>query len=212
MIVVEECEVKSGEATLLRPVSFEVPEGEKLLIRGANGAGKSTLLSCLAGILPPSGGRVLVNQIPANAGVREFRTLLAACLGTPPMSSDLTVREHLELVALSWYPSSADAVASVTQICGELGIEAIVQRFPGELSAGQAQLCSLATALVRPSRVLVLDEPEHRLDAERVAMLGSVLNRRARAGCALVVATHSEALTHTLGGRIVELEASRREL
>lgn len=211
MIFVEDCEVRSGEATLLRPVSFTVREGETLVVRGANGAGKSTLLSCLAGTLVPSGGQVLVDGLPADAGAPVFRRTLAACLGTPPMSTDLTIREHLELVALSWYPNSAEAATSVIQICDELGIEAIAQQYPGELSAGQNQLCSLAMTLIRPSRVLVLDEPEHRLDSERVAMLGSVLNRRANAGCALVVATHSEDLTQVLGGRKVELGASRCE-
>lgn len=210
MISVEACQVSSGATTLLRPVTFSMGSGEKLVVRGANGAGKSTLLACLAGTLSPSSGRVQVGGIEAAAGRREFRQLVAASLATPPFSPDLTVRDWLEMVALSWHSSKAAARQSVDVTCTDLGMDALLRQFPGELSAGQTQLCSLATTLVRPSRVLVLDEPEHRLDADRVGMLGTVLNRRAEDGCAIVVATHSDTLTETLDGPVMELTGGGR--
>ena len=208
MIEVNACEVSTQGATLLQRVSFVVSEGQVLIVRGANGAGKSTLLACISGTLTPTHGQVTVGGLIASAADRRFRQVVASSLAPPPTAHDLTVSDHLHLVALSWHPNGRAAGEAVERVHDELGMDHLLGKFPGELSAGQGQVFSLACTLVRPSGVLVLDEPEHRLDGDRLANLAEVLHQRVKDGVTLVVATHSDELQGRLGGQVLHLETA----
>lgn len=93
-------------------------------------------------------------------------------------------------------------------ILDQMGLGALVNRFPHELSSGQQQLFALCLTLIRPSTVLVLDEPEQRLDADRRAVLAAILRDRAAAGTAVLMATHSSELVRDSGARTVQLGAT----
>lgn len=130
---------------------------------------------------------------------------MAALIGMPPFERDLTLEEHLAMVAVSWGAAVAVARRDAAAGLDELGLAPLARRFPHELSSGQTQLFSLALVLARPARVLLLDEPEQRLDVERVPLVAGVLRRAAQTR-ALLVATHSQVLIDGLDARIVELE------
>jgi energy-coupling factor transporter ATP-binding protein EcfA2 len=119
---------------------------------------------------------------------------------------DLTVREHLQFIAATWGADVTAAQHTAAELLVELGITALASRYPHELSSGQTQLVSLALTLARPAEVLVLDEPEQRLDADRLGLVTAALQRRVAAGTALVLATHSDRLASELGGTVLTLE------
>ena len=82
-------------------------------------------------------------------------------------------------------------------------------QLPGTLSSGQRRRLALATALVRPKKLLVMDEPEQRLDVEGVAWLGARLKHEMSKGLAIVMASHEPNLVNALNARVVRLgEAS----
>lgn len=169
-----------------------------LALTGANGSGKTTLLRVVAGLERPSSGCCRVAGRPVDERDPAFRRGVAALIGTPPTARDLTLREHLELVARTWGSDSVQARAVGDQLLSELGLTGLADRFPHQLSAGQAQLCALALTLARPGQVLLLDEPEQRLDEERLDAVAEVLDRRRRAGATLLLATHSRRLVEVL--------------
>ena len=82
-------------------------------------------------------------------------------------------------------------------------------QLPGTLSSGQRRRLALATALVRPRKLLVLDEPEARLDVEGVAWLSQRLKKELSQGLAIVMASHEPALIDELGAQVVELGGQR---
>src|SRR5699024_12550841 len=109
-VAVEHASVCAGSHTLLPAVSFQAQPAETVAITGENGSGKTTLLRVLAGLMQPTDGRVLLNGRAPDERRTEFRASLAAAIGTPPLAQNLTVREHLLMVAVSWgvVPDSAD--------------------------------------------------------------------------------------------------------
>lgn len=190
MIIVADATLRIDDVELLPPTSFEVEAGEVLSIRGANGSGKSTLLSLVAGLHKPTGGSVTVHGSTPDDRDPAFRRAVSAALGGSPTARDLTLREHLTLVAATWAAPDAEGAADAE--LKAWGIARLQHRYPHELSSGQRQLFTLALAWIRPATVLLLDEPEQRLDAERRGILIARMRDRGAAGCSVLVATHAD--------------------
>lgn len=196
------------ETTLLTPVSVTAAPGECVVLRGRNGSGKTTLLQLLAGLLEPTTGSVTIGGRPADERDRSVRAAVAALIGTPTTYRDLTLMDHLVLVHSTWGGDPASAEQHGTSLLGRLGIGALDDRFPHELSSGQEQLFRLALTFGRPSTVLLLDEPEQRLDPDRRAAVADLIAERTSHGSTVVMASHDPALTAALASRVVDLAAA----
>lgn len=205
MIEAQHVTVEANGLTLLPPVSFNVGRGEALIVTGKNGTGKSTLLRVLAGALHPSTGAALIEGSVVNSLDSSFRRQVAVMIGLPPFAPDLTVEEHLLLVASTWFDTQQHRHEIVQQLLEELHLSGLQNRFPHELSTGQVQLFGLSLVLARPFDVLLLDEPEQRLDSDHLELVTEALRRRRDNGATLGVATHSSSLTETLGDTFLAL-------
>ncbi len=205
MIRVEDVTAElSGNPALAR-VSFAAGEGQAVTLLGANGAGKTTMLRVLAGALRPASGTVLVGGVPADERDPAFRALVTALISPAPFAHHLTLAEHFSLIGLSWGMSASESLARGEKVMEAFGSAALVDRFPHELSSGQRQMASIALTLTRPATVILLDEPEQRLDADRVTALAGLLDDACREGATVVAATHSGALRDALAGPKVRL-------
>lgn len=193
---------------LLAPTSFALEAGRALAVTGHNGAGKTTLLRVLAGLTRPSTGSATIAGRPVDDRSPEFRRLVAAHLGLPPLARDLTLREHAVLVAASWGIGLPAAEERVEAVFAELGIGHLVARFPHELSSGQRQLFALVLTLVRPCAVLLVDEPEQRLDEHRRGLVAAALRRRRDDGATIVLVSHSPVLVEAVADAVVALAES----
>ncbi|MCU1480729.1 MAG: transporter ATP-binding protein [Subtercola sp.] len=207
MIDVDRVGVSLGDVTLLAPVSVVVGRGEALIVRGRNGTGKSTLLRVLAGARKPTAGTVRIGDAVVDGRDRDFRRRVSVMIGLPPMAPDLTVFDHVMLVAATWVDRE-EAEGLSQSVIAELGLKRLGERFPHELSSGQTQLFGLALVLARPFEVLIVDEPEQRLDPGHIESVISVLRARRDRGATLVVATHSVALADGLADRTIYLETA----
>ncbi len=198
MIELKDVTVSVGHAVLLAPVSASISPGDALVIRGRNGTGKSTLLKVLTGITSPTSGSALIGGDLVTSRDRRMSREVAAMIGLPPMAPDLTIADHVLVVATTWFddPKAADGLAH--DIVDELELAHLAARFPHELSSGQTQLFALALVLARPFDMLILDEPEQRLDPEHVDTVIRVLSTRRDRGVTLVIATHSERLADAI--------------
>ena len=181
--------VELGGNPVLRGMSLTVAPGEVVAVVGPNGSGKSTLLRCLAGLQPVTSGEVEVFGAPPSDDAR-FWGRVALLTDEPAWYPGLTAREHLELMA---------AVHTTTRMTVEAALEvfALVERAdatPLNLSTGQRQRLALAAALLRPSTLLLLDEPERGLDAAFRTGLTDLLADYANEGGTIVMATHDQAL------------------
>lgn len=198
--------VVRDDSVLLLEATGSASEGEVLVLTGANGSGKTTLLKVLAGLLEPTAGTVRIGGRRPDDRDRAFRTDLAALIGPPQTARDLTVLEHLQFIGATWGTGARRAKEDGRALLDELGITHLGGRFPHELSSGQSQLVALALTLARPSRVLLLDEPEQRLDPERLDLVIGAVRARTRAGTAVVLASHSPHLVDELADVRLHLE------
>src|SRR5699024_5232696 len=118
---------------------------------------------------------------------------------------DLTLGDHLVLVDSTWGGDPADAWTRAEAMLDQLEIAHLAQRFPHELSSGQQQLFQLALVLFRPCTVLLLDEPEQRLDTHKRALLTRILLERKASGTTLIVACHDPVMSEELADYLLDL-------
>lgn len=190
VLVVDALDVPFGDTPGLTGVSFEVQRGERLVVVGVSGAGKTSLLSALAGFLPPSGGRVVMDGEDVTATPPERRpcVLLAQ---TPLLFPHLSVFENVAFPLRVRRVAEPDIRVRVVAALSSVRLEALGGRRPATLSGGQARRVALARAIVSRPEVLLLDEPLSALDpALREDMRRMILEMHADHRPALVMVTH----------------------
>ena len=184
----EELLVGYAEHPVAPAVGLALGAGRALGLVGANGAGKSTLLQTLTGLLEPLGGSIRFAGGPVDERRADFRRAVATVLDEDAFFPSLTGREHLLLTARGHGVEDADAVVDAE--VDEFGLLDRVDALPSQLSSGQRRRLALAAAFVRPARMVVLDEPERRLDAGMRARLAQRLARLRDGGTAVLFACH----------------------
>ena len=188
-----------GDRVALQPLDLTLAAGQCVAVLGANGSGKSTLLRIAAGRDTPSTGRVSYGGRVLSEDDPVVRTEIAVTGDMVSAYPDLTVREHLQLVAVA-HGAGRAAGTLVDRALAECRLADHAGALPGSLSSGQLQALQLATVLVRPLRLMVLDEPEQRLDPVARRWLGGLLREEKEAGAAVLLATHHTGLARG-GGR-----------
>ncbi|WP_221470544.1 heme ABC exporter ATP-binding protein CcmA [Allocatelliglobosispora scoriae] len=197
VVAIRELSVELGGHLVLKDVHLDVTAGEILALVGVNGAGKSTLLRCLAGLLRPTSGQVTVLG-SAPDGAPAFWRDVAFVAEEPSWYPGLTVREHLELVGIT---HGVRDRARIDAVVDEFGLRERAEASPITLSSGQRRRVMLAAALLRPSRLLLLDEPEQALDSEFRSRLGGRLSAYADGGGSVVLAAHDAAFVRSCSAR-----------
>ena len=192
-----------GPRAVIDQVEIHVAAGQVLALVGGNGSGKTTLLRILAGLLEPDDGAVTWRGRPLDESDPWVRRELAILLDDAGAFPDLSVGEHLELLARAF--SVADPAAAATKVLDEVGLAAQRDQLPATLSSGQRHRLGLGSVLVRPAALMVLDEPEQRLDAEGRLWLADRLRAAADAGAAIVIASHDQAVIDTTADLVLEL-------
>jgi oligopeptide transport system ATP-binding protein len=199
----------------LRSVSFTLRGGESLAIVGESGSGKSTLARALFRLLVPAAGQVLLEgldlAILTPAELRAQRRRMQMVFQDPLSSLDpsFTVFESVAEPLRVATPglSASEIAARVGLQLSEVGLEAkYLERWPQQLSGGQAQRVAIARALIADPGVLVCDEPVSALDAPLRAQILDLLDtQRRRRGLALLFITHDLAAARYLCGRTLVL-------
>ncbi len=199
---------KIEEAVLLLPTDVELGAAECVVLRGPNGSGKTTLLRILAGTMAPSEGEATLDGAAVDERHDSTRTAIAALIGAPATYRDLTLVDHLVLIDSTWGRVGEQAGERSDEILELLEIDHLAERFPHELSSGQQQLFHLSMVLVRPSSILILDEPEQRLDPDKRDLLTAILLDRKADGSGMLIACHDPAMTEALADTVVDLESA----
>jgi ABC-2 type transport system ATP-binding protein len=192
-----------GEFDALRELSLTIGPGECLALIGHNGSGKTTAVRMVAGLLPASAGEILVAG--AAVGDEAARAATAVVLDTPALYEDLTVAEHLELVAVAHGAAGDDLEDRMFELLVRLELAEKVEARPGSLSRGMRQKMALACALVRPFTLLVLDEPVVGLDPAAQRTLRELLLEAKRSGRAVLMTTHQLEFARGIADRAVLL-------
>ena len=192
-----------GDLTVIDGLDLDVPAGTAVALVGPNGSGKSTLLRCLTGLDAASEGTVELDGKPLDERAVATRRALAVVTDDLDFFPDLSVVEHLDLIAQAH--GVEDVHAAVDDVLRAIGLVNQSAQLPGTLSSGQRRRLALATVFVRPRRLMVLDEPEQRLDTDGVAWLGDRLRADVDAGASLVFASHDPALVERVADTVLDV-------
>ena len=200
-----------GRLEALESLTLRVLPGECVALIGANGSGKSTAVRAMAGLLEPSTGSVRVcgHDPHREPEAEAARAALALVPDAPLLYDDLTVRQHLELVALAHGVAGDDLDDRIDALLERLRLAEREAFLPRELSRGMRQKTQLACALVRPASLLLLDEPVVGLDPPSQTLLYEILLEAKRAGTAVLLTTHQMAFADGLADRAVMLDEGR---
>ncbi|MFD2763482.1 ABC transporter ATP-binding protein [Micromonospora eburnea] len=197
--------VAFGARPVLQDVDLTVAVGAALCLTGDNGAGKTTLLRCVTGLVEPDAGTVRVfGQRPDETAT--FWRRVATTVEQPSWYPGLTVREHVELVRLANGADPGDG--RIDHLFTALGLHPLADSTPDTLSSGQRQRLLLAVVLSRPSELLVLDEPEQRLDAGIRQVVVGQLRDYLDTGGSILMASHDPTLVAAVGCPVLALDGA----
>jgi len=184
--------------TVLRDVTFEIPQGEFIAVVGPSGSGKTTLLGLLAGLDTPTRGQVIldgtdITNLSEDARARLRGEKVGFVFQTFQLIPTLTALENVQ-VPLE-LRGERNAEARARELLGRVGLADRVEHLPMQLSGGEQQRVALARAFANRPRILFADEPTGNLDGttgERIVALLEELN--SESGSTIVLVTHDVSL------------------
>jgi heme ABC exporter ATP-binding subunit CcmA len=194
-----------GRFPALAGADLDVETGEIVLLSGPNGSGKTTLLRLLAGLLPLRAGEAEVLGVDLARDRRSVRRALALVGHETFCYDDLTVVENVRFATRA-VGRSADAADTALE---RVGLTKVAKVAHGRLSQGQRRRLSLAVALARGPRLLLLDEPHAGLDEDGRAVLADVVRAAPAEGCTVLLASHELDLARALATREVHVIAGQ---
>ena len=195
-----------GKVDVLHGISFDIGEGEFVVLVGPSGCGKSTLLRMLAGLEEITGGQIAINDRVINDLDSKDRDI-AMVFQSYALYPHMTVRENM---AFSLRLRKADKALTderVGKAARILNLDKLLERYPRELSGGQRQRVAMGRAIVRDPKVFLFDEPLSNLDAKlRVAMRAEIKELHQRLSTTTIYVTHDQIEAMTLADRIVVMQ------
>ncbi|HEV7882484.1 MAG TPA: ABC transporter ATP-binding protein [Solirubrobacteraceae bacterium] len=200
-----------GRLEALIGFDIALAAGDCVALTGPNGSGKTTALGAIAGLLTPTAGTVSVAGHPMHEepAAIEARRRLAFVPDQPLLYDDLTVANHLRLVAQAHGVDRDGLEGHIATLLDRLALAHRSDFLPHELSRGMRQKAQLACALIRPFDVLVLDEPVAGLDVAAVETLAAILEEQRARGAAVLFSTHEPQFAARVADRTVVLRDGR---
>ena len=192
-----------GKIKIIHGISFDISDGEFVVLVGPSGCGKSTLLRMLAGLEEISGGEIAIDSKVINDLESKDRDI-AMVFQSYALYPHMTVRDNMAF-SLKLRKADADLTGKrVGDAARILNLDPLLDRYPRELSGGQRQRVAMGRAIVRDPKVFLFDEPLSNLDAKlRVAMRAEIKALHQRLKTTTVYVTHDQIEAMTMADRIV---------
>ncbi len=191
---------------ILRDISLEINEGEIAVLLGPNGAGKTTLINCILGLLKIKNGNIQIDEKSIKRMKAKDKATLLSFVPQESKRTDLTVKETILLGRLhdfTLYPRKED-IEAVDEIIAQLGLEEIKDKTTYEISGGELQRVSIATALVQDSKVIIFDEPTSNLDIKsQKEILSIIIDASKKNGKTIILTMHDINQAISIGEKFI---------
>jgi multiple sugar transport system ATP-binding protein len=200
-----------GTTKVIHNLSFDIQDGEFMVLVGPSGCGKSTLLRMLAGLEEITAGTIAIDSKTVNDLDSKDRDI-AMVFQSYALYPHMTVRDNMGF-SLKLRKAAPQVITDrVAKAAGILNLDPYLDRFPRELSGGQRQRVAMGRAIVRDPKVFLFDEPLSNLDAKlRVQMRSEIKALHQRLKTTTVYVTHDQIEAMTMADRIVVMHDGRIE-
>ncbi len=204
LIAFESVDLSLGGKPILAGIDVSIRKGEFLSVVGPSGCGKTSLLNLAAGLLMPSGGRILYDG-KAVVGPRQEIAIVFQDYGKALLPwRTATGNIALALEAMNF--PRAERETRIAELLDLIGLSEHAGKFPNQLSGGMQQRLQIARCLAQSPKVLLMDEPFGALDAmTRQALQDEVLSIAARTGATVLFITHDLEEAIYLGDRVIAM-------
>ena len=175
---------------VLKDVSFTVESGKLVGLIGLNGAGKSTTINEIIGLLTPYSGEINIDGLTLRANPREYRQQIGYIPETPSLYEELTLREHIETVAMAYGIEQEQAFERVKPLLKMFRLDQKLDWFPVHFSKGMKQKVMIICAFVVDPSLFIVDEPFLGLDPLAISDLIQLLEVEKQKGKSILMSTH----------------------
>lgn len=205
-----------GPVQAIQDVNLDVPDGQVTALIGDNGAGKSVLIKTISGIWPPSEGTIYWK----GEEVRDHTPRTAAHLGIATVYQDLALCDNLDIVQNMYLGREETKYGTLDEISMELATNQLlkdlsvstvksVRQLVASLSGGQRQAIAVARAVMRESRLVILDEPTAALGVSQTRQVLELIRTLSSRGIAVLVISHNLNDVFSVADRIAVMHLGR---
>ncbi len=200
-----------GSVDVIRDISFDIDEGEFVVLVGPSGCGKSTLLRMVAGLERISGGDIRIDERVVNHMEPKDRDI-AMVFQNYALYPHMNVADNMSFSLRLTGTPKAEIRTRVDRAADILGLRPLLERYPRQLSGGQRQRVAMGRAIVRDPKVFLFDEPLSNLDAKlRVAMRAEIMGLHQRLRTTTIYVTHDQIEAMTMADKIVVMNGGNIE-
>ncbi|HFI0409339.1 TPA: ABC transporter ATP-binding protein [Streptococcus suis] len=175
---------------VVKDVSFTVESGQLVGLIGLNGAGKSTTIKEIIGLLTPYQGEILIDGKSLVQDAENYRKNIGFIPETPSLYEELTLKEHLEVVALAYDLTWDQAWSRVQGLLTIFRLDEKLDWFPVHFSKGMKQKVMIICAFMVEPSLLIVDEPFLGLDPVAISDLVNLLEEEKAKGTSILMSTH----------------------
>ena len=193
---------------VLRDIDLEVPEGEILAVMGSSGGGKTTLLRCIAGLLTPTTGKVLVDGIDVHKDTEAARHRMGMVFQSAALFDYLNVEDNVMFGVERWSEDSKENYPQIVRdTLATVGLTGSEKLMPSELSGGMKKRVGIARALALKPKVILFDEPTTGLDPVTTYTIDRmIVDLRDKFGITAILVSHDVSSVFRVANRIAFLE------
>jgi ABC-2 type transport system ATP-binding protein len=175
---------------VIKDINLEIKPGQALGLIGLNGAGKSTTIKHILGLLRPQKGSIVLNGLNLVQQPTKFKQQVAYIPETPVLYPELTLKEHLELVMLSYHLDPDQAWSKAHELLKLFRLDDKLDWLPIHFSKGMRQKVMIVAAFLANASLLVIDEPFTGLDPLAVANLIDLIKKAIANDKMVLMTTH----------------------
>lgn len=209
MITFENVSKSYKGLNVLKNISITIEKEEIVAIIGPSGCGKSTFLKCINALVPVSKGKIIVDDIDVtskDADLNKIRSEVGIVFQQFNLFPHLTVLQNVTLAPIKVRKlSENDSKIIALDLLERIGLLDKIDKYPDQLSGGQAQRVAIARSLAMQPKIMLFDEPTSALDPQMTQEVLDTIKALAKDGMTMVIVTHEMSFAREVANRVVFL-------
>lgn len=209
MITFENVSKSYKGLNVLKKINLTIKKEEIVALIGPSGCGKSTLLKCINGLIPVNKGKIIVDDIDVTAketDLNKIRSEVGIVFQQFNLFPHLTVMENVTLAPIKVKKMSEnESKILALELLEKVGLLDKIDKYPEQLSGGQAQRVAIARSLAMQPKIMLFDEPTSALDPQMTQEVLDTIKELAKEGMTMIIVTHEMSFARNVANRVIVL-------